>query len=105
MSTLKLIEKMKSDFLINNFEEQKLWFDADEFKLTYDVVESDHIGKQPLMRLHSDPLKAIEFATKEGFEIYTKYYVLTHLKFPFDKYYEDMYKESLNLYCANQSAN
>lgn len=57
---------MKNDFFINNFEEQKLWFDADEFKLTYDVVESDHIGKQPLMRLHSDPLKSIDFATKEG---------------------------------------
>ena len=53
------------------------------------------------MRLHADPLKAIEFATKEGYEIYTKHYVSTHLKFQFDKYFEDMYKESLNLYCAN----
>ena len=48
------------------------------------------------MRLHSDPLKSIDFATKEGQEIYTKHYVQTNLKFSFDKYFEDMYKESLN---------
>ena len=57
------------------------------------------------MRLQSDPLKSIDFATKEGQEIYTKHYVQTNLKFSFDKYFEDMYKESLNLYCVNQSAN
>ena len=49
MNSLKLIQQMKNEFFLSNYEGQNLWFDIDEFKAKYDVVESDFIGKSPLM--------------------------------------------------------
>lgn len=57
---------MKNEYFINNIENSEFWFNIEEFWQTYEVYESDNIGKPPRISLLNDPLKIIEFSTKEG---------------------------------------
>lgn len=57
---------MKNEYYINNIENSEFWFNIEEFWQTYEVFESDNIGKPPRIRLLNDPLKMIELSSKEG---------------------------------------
>ena len=57
---------MKNEYFINNIENSEFWFNIEEFWQTYEVFESDNIGKPPRISLLNDPLKIIELSSKEG---------------------------------------